>query len=202
MVNRLELYNKTWRGRAKRSAPDAASRSLPRITVARLARIDPAAQMRALLRAGPLTFSCAIGAAGIRRLKIEGDRATPAGRFACVFGFFKASAGPRPRALMPLRPIDTKLGWCDDPQAAAYNRPIRLPSRFRHEDMCRADGLYDIVVVIDYNFTRRVRNRGSAIFLHCAQPNFAPTAGCIALAPAAWRRLLPRLSRRAVIIVT
>jgi L,D-peptidoglycan transpeptidase YkuD (ErfK/YbiS/YcfS/YnhG family) len=185
-----ERDNKTWHGQ-----------SFPYLTVTRLARIDPTGPMRALLRAGPLTFSCAIGATGIRRRKREGDGATPAGRFTCLFGFFNAHAGPRPQALLPLRPIRADLGWCDDPDAASYNRSVRLPSRFRHEDMARTDGLYDVVVVIDYNFTRRAKNRGSAIFLHCAQPNFAPTAGCIALAPSTWRRLLPRLARRSVIIV-
>jgi L,D-peptidoglycan transpeptidase YkuD (ErfK/YbiS/YcfS/YnhG family) len=178
-----------------------SGRSFRHLTVTRLPRIGPAAFTRALLRAGPLTFSCAVGAAGISRQKIEGDRATPAGRFICLFGFFNVNTGRRPQSLLPLRPIHANLGWCDDPNAAPYNRPIRLPSRFGHEEMCRKDGLYDVVVVIDYNFTRRAKNRGSAIFLHCAQPNFAPTAGCIALQPSAWRRLLPRLSRHTVIIV-
>jgi L,D-peptidoglycan transpeptidase YkuD (ErfK/YbiS/YcfS/YnhG family) len=34
------------------------------------------------------------------------------------------------------------------------------------------------------------RGRGSAIFLHLARPDFAPTEGCIALAPGDLRALL------------
>jgi L,D-peptidoglycan transpeptidase YkuD (ErfK/YbiS/YcfS/YnhG family) len=48
--------------------------------------------------------------------------------------------------------------------------------------MWRADGLYDLVVVIGYNTDPPVPGVGSAIFLHVAAPDFAPTAGCIAVA--------------------
>jgi L,D-peptidoglycan transpeptidase YkuD (ErfK/YbiS/YcfS/YnhG family) len=155
---------------------------------------------RGRLQAGNRVMTCALGGAGIRHFKREGDKATPAGRFACLGGFFKPRAAPRQRTLLPMHPIAPSLGWCDDPQATNYNRPVRLPSSFSHEDMWREDGLYDVVFVLDYNFSRRARHRGSAIFLHCARPDFAPTAGCIALAPADWRRLLPRLSRDLIVV--
>ncbi len=63
------------------------------------------------------------------------------------------------------------------------------------------DGLYDLVIVIDYNIDPRRKYRGSAIFLHCARPDFAPTAGCIALRAADLRKLLPRLSAKAKLIL-
>ena len=47
--------------------------------------------------------------------------------------------------------------------------------------MWRDDHLYDIVGVLDWNISPRVRGRGSAIFLHLARPGYRPTAGCIAL---------------------
>jgi L,D-peptidoglycan transpeptidase YkuD (ErfK/YbiS/YcfS/YnhG family) len=46
-----------------------------------------------------------------------------------------------------------------------------------------------------------VRGLGSAIFLHIAREGFAPTQGCVAIAPETMRRLLPRLSRRAVLVI-
>jgi L,D-peptidoglycan transpeptidase YkuD (ErfK/YbiS/YcfS/YnhG family) len=174
---------------------------LTRLTVTAVARTDRNEPPRGRLRAGAFTLTCAIGGAGIRHAKREGDRATPAGGFTCLGGFFKAQSAPRPQTRLPLQPVKRELGWCDDPQASAYNRPLRLPSRFSHEEMWREDGLYDLVLVLDYNFTRRTKYRGSAIFLHCARPDFSPTQGCIALAPADWRRLLPRLSRRPVVVV-
>jgi L,D-peptidoglycan transpeptidase YkuD (ErfK/YbiS/YcfS/YnhG family) len=38
------------------------------------------------------------------------------------------------------------------------------------------------VVLIGYNTDPPVPGRGSAVFLHVVRPDFAPTAGCIAVA--------------------
>ena len=38
-----------------------------------------------------------------------------------------------------------------------------------------------MIGVLGWNDSPPVRNRGSAIFLHLARPDYAPTAGCIAL---------------------
>jgi L,D-peptidoglycan transpeptidase YkuD (ErfK/YbiS/YcfS/YnhG family) len=67
--------------------------------------------------------------------------------------------------------------------------------------MLRADGLYDAVIVLDWNIRPRRRGRGSAIFFHLARPGFAPTAGCVAVTRAVMARLLPLLSRRTLLIV-
>ncbi len=45
----------------------------------------------------------------------------------------------------------------------------------------REDGLYDVVGVLGWNDAPVQRGRGSAIFLHVARPDFAPTEGCVAL---------------------
>jgi L,D-peptidoglycan transpeptidase YkuD (ErfK/YbiS/YcfS/YnhG family) len=55
--------------------------------------------------------------------------------------------------------------------------------------------------VLGYNDVPRVRNRGSAIFMHVARENFAPTEGCIALRACDLRRLLIALPRRSEIVV-
>lgn len=65
--------------------------------------------------------------------------------------------------------------------------------------MSRADGLYDIVVVLDWNLRRRAKGRGSAIFLHIARPGFLPTEGCVAVTPSVMRALLARLRPGAVV---
>jgi L,D-peptidoglycan transpeptidase YkuD (ErfK/YbiS/YcfS/YnhG family) len=65
--------------------------------------------------------------------------------------------------------------------------------------MWRDDQLYDMVVVLGYNDTPRIRGRGSAIFLHVARGALEPTEGCIALRRDHLRRLLPLLGRKAVL---
>jgi L,D-peptidoglycan transpeptidase YkuD (ErfK/YbiS/YcfS/YnhG family) len=48
--------------------------------------------------------------------------------------------------------------------------------------MWRDDGLYDLVVVVGYNDDPPEGEWGSAIFLHIAREDYAPTKGCVALA--------------------
>ncbi len=143
--------------------------------------------------AGASAFPCALGAGGRRAAKREGDGATPRGAFALLSAFYRADRGPRPRCPLPLRRSTAADGWCDDAASASYNRPVRLPVAFGHERMWRDDRLYDLGLVVDYNLRGTRRGRGSAIFLHVASPDDAPTAGCVALRPADLRRLLPRL---------
>lgn len=174
---------------------------LSRIVATPLPRLSAGGAVRGRLQAGPLTLPCALGAAAITRRKREGDHASPAGHFRLIEGFFKPSAGRPPRSLLPMFPINRTLGWCDDPNAANYNRRIRLPSSVRHESLWREDGLYDLVIVLDYNLRPRRKGAGSAIFLHCARADFAPTEGCIALCASDLRKLLPRLARHAKLVV-
>lgn len=44
------------------------------------------------------------------------------------------------------------------------------------------DGLCDVIGVLGWNSAPPVSRGGSAIFPHVAQPDYAPTAGCIGLA--------------------
>lgn len=158
---------------------------------------------RGVLRLGPLVLPCALGRSGIRAVKLEGDGATPVGRHpvmrAMVRGDRALASVPLVRPVRRIRPHD---GWSDDPLDPAYNRPVRLPHRGRTEGMWRDDRLYDAVIVLDYNMTRRARHRGSAVFWHVAKPGLAPTEGCIALAPRDMVRVLPHLRRgRAVVVI-
>lgn len=197
---------------------DATDRSaigrhlVDRLVVRRAARLPGDAGPRGLVRAGALVLPCALGRTGILRGKREGDRGTPAGRMRLVEGSYRPDRLARPRCRVPLRPMRRDDGWCDDPASAAYNRAGRLPIAASHEAMWRADGLYDVVFVLDWNLAPRRAGRGSAIFLHCAKwsgqeagTGFAarlkPTLGCVALRPGDMRRLLPRLKRRVELLV-
>ncbi len=124
---------------------------------------------------------CAIGHGGISAAKREGDGSTPAGSFAMRFLLYRPDRVPAPRTGLPLRPIAGDDGWCDGPADRAYNRLIRLPYPASAEALWRADALYDLVVPLGYNDMPVVPGMGSAIFLHLAAPDFAPTSGCIAV---------------------
>jgi L,D-peptidoglycan transpeptidase YkuD (ErfK/YbiS/YcfS/YnhG family) len=127
-------------------------------------------------------WRCALGRGGVRQFKLEGDGATPAGLLALRRVLYRADRGTIPRAAVPREPIAEQDGWCDDPSHADYNRQVRLPHPARHEELWRRDGLYDVVGVLGWNDAPVERRRGSAIFLHVARADYAPTEGCIALA--------------------
>lgn len=135
------------------------------------------------LEAGGRRWRCALGRGGVRRDKREGDGATPAGTFALRSVRFRRDrlAGP-PNTALPCTAIARDDGWCDDPADPAYNRPVKLPHPARHEKLWRADGLYDVMVVLGHNDDPPRPGLGSAVFLHVARPDYGPTEGCVALA--------------------
>ena len=145
---------------------------------------------RGLLAFGQRIVPCALGRSGVTTKKREGDGATPAGALPLLFVYYRADRITRPRTRLRLESIRADRGWCDDPADRNYNRPVRLPYDAGHERLWRDDRLYDLVVVLDYNFATPVAGAGSAIFLHLASPAMKPTAGCVAIGEAAMRQLL------------
>jgi L,D-peptidoglycan transpeptidase YkuD (ErfK/YbiS/YcfS/YnhG family) len=166
-------------------------------------RVRPLAgnKARGWLTAGPFRIPCALGPAGIVRIKREGDKGTPAGRFPLLWGYYRADRVPLRAAGAPLRPLRRDQGWCEDPSSPRYNRPVRLPARDCTDRMWREDHLYDVTFVLDQNFSRRSKGCGSAIFFHLARVGFTPTAGCVAISATDMRKLAPRLSRHAVMAI-
>lgn len=162
----------------------------------------PSDPTRGVLRCGSLALPCRLGRTGATVSKREGDGATPRFRpMALVAALYRADRVTRPTTRLPCRPIRPDDGWCDDPTDGRYNRPVRLPLTASHETLRRDDRLYDVVVILDWNLTRRALGRGSAIFLHQTAAPSRPTAGCVALEPRDLRRLLARLPARAFLIV-
>lgn len=156
-------------------------------------RAVPGARQRGWLFFGGQVYPCALGRAGITRAKREGDGGTPAGSLSLLRVLYRADKIPRPRTGLPIRAIQPDDGWCDAAADRNYNRPVRLPYPASHERMRRDDNLYDIVVVLDWNLSRRRKGKGSAIFLHLARPGFLPTEGCVAVTAPVMRRLLSGL---------
>ena len=128
-----------------------------------------------------LKFRCALGKAGIKKKKKEGDNITPEGPFKIIRVYYRRDKIKNISTLIKKKEIKKKIGWCDDPVSSFYNKEIKLPSKFSHEKLYRKDNLYDLILVLNYNINPIIKNKGSAIFIHIAKKNYKPTAGCIAL---------------------
>ncbi len=126
-------------------------------------------------------YRAAIGTGGIGSAKMEGDGVTPAGLLPLRRVLYRADRLARPRAAVPLMPLAPHDGWCDDPEDSAYNQPVRLPYAARHEELWRADAIYDVIGILGWNDAPVAKRRGSAVFLHVARTGYDPTQGCIAL---------------------
>jgi len=176
--------------------------SRPRLRLRRL-RVRPRAGNRARgwLTVGPFRIECALGPAGVARRKREGDGATPAGRFKLLWAYYRPDRQRPPPGGIAMRPMRPAQGWCEAEASGCYNRPVRLPFRHAVDRMWRGDDLYDVTVVLDYNFTKRKKGAGSAIFFHNARPGLTPTAGCVAIRAADMRKLLWRLSATAAMTI-
>ncbi|WP_377192517.1 L,D-transpeptidase family protein [Ruegeria meonggei] len=123
-------------------------------------------------------FPCSIGKGGVSDAKREGDGATPTGVHQIVGMLYRPDriARPVPWAI-PIGPRDL---WSDDSRDNQYNHLVSTPYAFSHEKLRRADPLYDLVLVTDWNWPNSVPNRGSAIFIHQWRRPGYPTEGCIA----------------------
>ena len=143
----------------------------------------------------------ACGRAGVVSDKREGDGGSPVGVFSLISAFYRPDRIERPQTGLTLRALRPEDGWVDDPADLQYNRLVTLPYAASHEEMWRADALYDLVVVIGYNTDPVIPGKGSAIFLHVAAPDFSPTAGCIAVDRTILRELLPRLDPGSTITI-
>ena len=130
--------------------------------------------------------------------KREGDGASPLGAWP-----IRAALLRRDRVAVPITALVTAIpwrwlrpddGWSDDAADPAYNRPVNHPHRFGAERLWRDDGAYDIIVILGHNDHRPVAQAGSAIFLHCAQPDFRSTEGCVAVETAVLAGWLARLT--------
>ncbi len=127
-------------------------------------------------------WRCALGATGVRTDKREGDGATPAGRFALRHVFYRADRIARPVCGLPMAALSPSDGWCDDPADTAYNRAVKLPYPASCERLWRGDTVYDLIVVLGHNDDPPFSGAGSAVFVHCARPDYAATEGCVAFA--------------------
>ncbi|MEW9919926.1 L,D-transpeptidase [Marimonas sp. MJW-29] len=145
------------------------------------------------------TYPCSIGKGGLSSRKREGDGATPRGIHRIVGMLYRPDRLARPADwALPIRPGDL---WSDDPADEDYNMMVRAPYPHSHERLRRADPLYDLILLTDWNWPYAVKGRGSAIFVHQWRRPGYPTEGCIALSRADLQDIAPRIRHRTRLIV-
>ena len=145
-------------------------------------------------------FPCSIGKGGLSERKREGDGATPIGTHRLVGMLYRPDRMARPADwALPIGPCDL---WSDDAGHEDYNLMVRAPYPHSHERLRRADPLYDLVILTDWNWPYAVKGLGSAIFMHRWRRPGYPTEGCIGLQPGDLRWIAKRIRFETRLIVT
>ncbi|MFB7629985.1 L,D-transpeptidase [Streptomyces sp. NPDC056149] len=133
---------------------------------------------------------------------VEGDKrrqstdTTPTGLYDLPYGF-GIKAAPSGTSV-PYRRVNRNSWWCEDSRSRAYNRWAEpLPADCRateSEHLADYRTQYAHALVIGFNYTKPVRDRGAGIFLHVN--GRAATAGCVSAPADAVRRILAWVNPR------
>lgn len=144
-------------------------------------------------------YPCTIGKGGLTKRKREGDGATPQGIHRLVGMLYRPDRMARPANwALPIGPQDL---WSDDPTHEDYNMMVRAPYPYSHELLRRADPLYDLVLLTDWNWPYAVKGRGSAIFIHQFRRPGYPTEGCVALSRKHLHSIAPKITLQTRLVV-
>ena len=146
-------------------------------------------------------FICFVGKNGIGLKKREGDLITPKGRFKFIKIFYKKNELNKISTRIPKIEIKKNFAWCTDSNNKKYNSLVNKPTSCVHEDLFRKDNLYDIVVVLSFNYISPIKYKGSAIFLHCSENKTKFTEGCIAMEKKDLLKLIPHITLSSSLII-
>ena len=146
-------------------------------------------------------IKCAIGKNGITKNKHEGDLKTPSGIFTLKKVFYRRDKIKFIKTPLKKKYITRNIGWCDDPASKDYNKEIKFPFNYSAEKFWRKDSIYDLIIVLNYNFNPVIKDKGSAIFLHICKKNYAPTKGCVAINKKDMMSLLDNIKNNTKLII-
>ena len=143
------------------------------------------------LKVGNKVFRCQIGLGGLKKRikKIEGDKTTPIGKWHLKSIYYRSDRILRPKLkkknVLKIKRITKYSGWCDDIRSNYYNKYIKINSsrslNINYESLWRQDNAYDVIIQTSYNTKPIIKNKGSAIFIHCSFQDLRTTVGCVAL---------------------
>ena len=147
-------------------------------------------------------IKCAVGKRGISKKKREGDLITPKGIFKIKKVYYRKDRVKNLITKIKKIAIKKDMGWCDDPKSQKYNKSVKFPFKYKSEKLFRSDNIYDIVLVLDFNMSPTIKNKGSAIFIHVAKNDLRPTKGCIAIKKRELKKILKFLTIRTKIEIS
>lgn len=143
-----------------------------------------------------LIIPCFFGKNGITSDKREGDLKTPAGIFELGFAF---GICDNPGTGLDYIKINNSMYWVDDVNSEHYNKFVDVSKNkadFKSgEHLIEYPGLYDHGIVIEYN-KNCIREKGSAIFLHCTDNFKKYTSGCIAVEKIFMIKILKAITKK------
>lgn len=152
------------------------------------------------LRFGGRVLPCTVGRGGVSDAKAEGDGATPVGVHRLIGMLYRPDRMARPADwALPIRMQD---GWSDDVADPDYNLMVTRPHGFGHERLWRADPLYDLIILTDWNWPQARKGAGSAIFVHQWRGPGKATEGCVAMCRADLHWLARRIRVETRLVVT
>ena len=147
-------------------------------------------------------IKCSIGKKGLTSKKREGDLKTPKGKFNFQFLLYRKDRIKKIQCKLRKKSINSKMGWCDDPNSKYYNKLIYFPFKKSAEKLHLKKNIYDLLLVVNFNRKPVIKDRGSAIFLHIANKKFSPTKGCIAIQKKNFIKILPYIRKKTKIFIS
>ena len=145
-------------------------------------------------------LKCSIGKKGIRKNKLEGDFYTPSGKFEVGKLYWRPDRVQKPNTKLFCKPINKRMGWCNDSKSKFYNKEIKVNKTIKFEKIYRNDYKYNYFILLKYNYIKPKKNKGSAIFIHLTK-DYKKTAGCIALSKKDFLILAKLINKKSKIII-
>jgi len=146
-------------------------------------------------------IKCTLGKRGITHKKVEGDHKTPAGTFTFKSIFYRKDRMLKLKSVLNKIVIKKNMGWCHDPNSKFYNKLIKFPFNYSSEKLWLKKNIYDVIIIINYNLKPIIKKKGSAIFLHIAQKNYATTKGCVAISKKNMVLLVNKINKKTKLII-
>lgn len=124
---------------------------------------------------------------------------TPKGKYKIKYILYRKDRIRKINSKIKKIAIKKNMGWCNDSKSKNYNRLIKLPSVYSFERLFKKNNTYDILIVLDYNMSPTIKNKGSAIFIHIAKKNYKKTEGCIALKKNDLLKIIKKLKKNTLV---